>query len=352
MKVQILIATYNRSALLRRAIESVVKQDFADWQLEVVDDASTDDTADVVASFADTRIVYRRNSENVAGKRGDIAILQDFVHRCEADCCVYLCDDDYWMPADLLRRQVAALEADPGLAFVQGGMAQEYAEPVVEITPNLAGLVYSALDPDRRRIFAWGLFPREPMSSREYLMLFARQPANRNIVVGATLFRTARLKASGAIDRAVDAGVRWQAGYALLPGSAVRGGVLYLDEPCVMVRVDAGSASFRGGQHVHLLDALASIEAAALPDDIRRIMAWSVLRIYVSNKIGHGLGWFQSHALGDISAQFLPPIPAAEFFRLADLHRIPLTDLRCEAIRASDGLLDKGAWPAIESMLA
>ena len=351
-KVAILIATYNRSGLLRRAIESVLKQDFEDWRLDVVDDASTDDTQDVMRTYDDSRIAYVRNPQNVGGLHGDIAILQAFVRRCDAEHCIYLCDDDYWIPSDLLSRQVEAMDAHPGLAFVQGGMAQEFDQPVGLMTPNLEGLVYSAFDADRRQTFAWHLFPSGVMQSREYLTLFASDPANRNIVAGATLFRTAALRQAGALDRAVQAGVRWQAGYALSCGTATQGPVLYLNEPCVMVKVDTRSASFRGGQRPHLLDALSSIEAAAVPEDIRRILAWSVLRIYVSNKIGHGLGWFRENAAGDISAQFLPPISAAEFLDIAGRYRIPLNEPRREAIRASDGLLTKDAWGALQTMLA
>ena len=51
-KISVVIATYNRSRALGHAIESVLRQTFTDWELIVVGDACTDDTAEVVARYA------------------------------------------------------------------------------------------------------------------------------------------------------------------------------------------------------------------------------------------------------------------------------------------------------------
>ncbi|MGY8796573.1 MAG: glycosyltransferase family 2 protein, partial [Woeseiales bacterium] len=47
-EVSVLIATYQRRALLQRAIDSVYKQDFDDYELVVVDDCSPDDTSELM----------------------------------------------------------------------------------------------------------------------------------------------------------------------------------------------------------------------------------------------------------------------------------------------------------------
>lgn len=358
-KVRVLIATFNRSALLRRAIDSVLKQDFADWRLEIVDDASTDDTADVARTYSDPRIEYRRNPENVGGKHGDIAILKAFIARCDADYCVYLCDDDYWLPADLLTRQVAAMEQHPSLAFVQGGVAQVFPAPVDKLVPNEKYMLYRFLDAERRVVFTKGLLPAGVLTGYEYLSLFAADPKNRNIVAGATLFRTAALRSAGAISRAIVAGVRWQAGYALSCGTAMQGDVLYFDEPAVMCAVDFGSASFRGTQLAHMMDALHSVDAAFGSEvsqieirNIRDRMAWSVVHTYVCNKFGHKFGWFKGNALGDISSHFEPPILAAEFLRVIDEKDIPISDAARDVIRHSDGGASPAHWPEILARLA
>lgn len=54
----VIIPTRNRSALLRKCVESVIRQKFQDWELIVIDDGSEDDTAELVKGFVDERIQY------------------------------------------------------------------------------------------------------------------------------------------------------------------------------------------------------------------------------------------------------------------------------------------------------
>ncbi len=63
--VSIVLPTYKRARVLPHAIRSVLAQTYANWELIVVDDHSPDDTAQVVAGFADPRIQYLRNEPNL-----------------------------------------------------------------------------------------------------------------------------------------------------------------------------------------------------------------------------------------------------------------------------------------------
>jgi glycosyltransferase involved in cell wall biosynthesis len=63
--VTLVTPTRSRAHTIGRAIRSVLRQTHADWELVVVDDASSDDTASVVSSFADRRIRYVREGEHV-----------------------------------------------------------------------------------------------------------------------------------------------------------------------------------------------------------------------------------------------------------------------------------------------
>ena len=64
-KVSVCIPTYRGAATLGAAIASVLAQSMADFELVVLDDNSPDNTADVVAGFADGRIRYLRNPANL-----------------------------------------------------------------------------------------------------------------------------------------------------------------------------------------------------------------------------------------------------------------------------------------------
>ena len=74
--VSVGIPTYNRSKLLRRALTGVVNQTLENIEIWVLDNASTDDTADVVASFCDERIHYLRNESNIGHSANATAALQ------------------------------------------------------------------------------------------------------------------------------------------------------------------------------------------------------------------------------------------------------------------------------------
>ena len=54
-KVSVVITTYNRAALLPRAVRSVLAQTYEDYELIIVDDCSTDDTPEVIRTFVDSR---------------------------------------------------------------------------------------------------------------------------------------------------------------------------------------------------------------------------------------------------------------------------------------------------------
>ena len=54
----VIIPTYNRANLLKKAVQSVLNQTFQDWELIVVDDGSDDGTKKYITSVKDTRIHY------------------------------------------------------------------------------------------------------------------------------------------------------------------------------------------------------------------------------------------------------------------------------------------------------
>jgi len=93
----IVIPTFNRSLVLKRAIESVLAQSFLNYEILVMDDGSTDDTQDIVESFQDQRIFY-----NWAENSGGPATPRNRgIDSSRADWICFLDADDLWYPDKL-----------------------------------------------------------------------------------------------------------------------------------------------------------------------------------------------------------------------------------------------------------
>lgn len=104
--VSIVLATYNRCGVLFHAIESVRRSTLHDWELIVVGDCCTDDSAAVVAAFADPRITFVNLERNVGEQSGP---NNDGVRRARGKYLAFLNHDDLYFP-DHLEAAVAHLE--------------------------------------------------------------------------------------------------------------------------------------------------------------------------------------------------------------------------------------------------
>ncbi|OYD92637.1 family 2 glycosyl transferase [Nostoc sp. 'Peltigera membranacea cyanobiont' 210A] len=142
-KVTIAIPTYNRSELLKASLESALAQDYLDYQVLVLDNASEDDTEAVVRSFADSRITYVRHETNIGMFRN----WQLAVKINSSPYLNILSDDDILLP-DFIRESVLALDNHPhtGFSVAQAGFIDIYNVRVditdPEVSDNLpAGLI-------------------------------------------------------------------------------------------------------------------------------------------------------------------------------------------------------------------
>lgn len=92
--VSVVTATYDRADTLGRAIDSVRAQTFPDWELIVVDDGSTDRTADVLAGYEDERIRVFRHERN----RGATAAKNTGLDHLRGKWFTILDSDDEMVP--------------------------------------------------------------------------------------------------------------------------------------------------------------------------------------------------------------------------------------------------------------
>jgi glycosyltransferase involved in cell wall biosynthesis len=105
-RVSVVIPTRNRRRLLERTLSSVLAQNEVEVAVVVVDEASTDGTADALASLADPRIAIVRHSE----AQGVAAARNAGLERVETDWVAFVDDDDLWAPGKLAS-QLEALAA-------------------------------------------------------------------------------------------------------------------------------------------------------------------------------------------------------------------------------------------------
>jgi glycosyltransferase involved in cell wall biosynthesis len=105
-KVSVIVPTHNRALSLCRAVDSVLNQSFRDLEVLIIDDASTDHTADFVADCGDDRVRYYRHDEN----RGESASSNTGLLLARGEYIAFLHDDDVWL-REKLAKQVSLLDA-------------------------------------------------------------------------------------------------------------------------------------------------------------------------------------------------------------------------------------------------
>ncbi|MBN1507463.1 MAG: glycosyltransferase family 2 protein [Sedimentisphaerales bacterium] len=107
VKVSVIIPTYNRREMVTRAIDSVTAQTQTDLEVIVVDDGSTDDTAEVVRGMSDKRIryVFRSNGGPAGARNLGLA-------RAKGQYVAFLDSDDFWPPR-YLEMMLLHLDAQP-----------------------------------------------------------------------------------------------------------------------------------------------------------------------------------------------------------------------------------------------
>jgi len=105
-KVTVVIPTYNRADTISRAIDSVILQTFEDFELLVVDDASEDNTGEILKTYDDPRIRYLRHKKNQGGGMA----RNTGIKHSRGDYIAFLDSDDRWL-SNKLEKQVAAMNA-------------------------------------------------------------------------------------------------------------------------------------------------------------------------------------------------------------------------------------------------
>jgi len=216
--VSVCMPTYQGAAYVAAAVESVLAQTFANFELIVIDDCSPDETAAVVSRYRDPRLRFAQNERNLGA--------QDNWNRCLHLACgryFKVLPQDDLLARECLARQVAVLEAD----------ARE----------ELA-LVFSArsiIDERTRVILRRGFRRRRAgkISARRLIRSCIRRGTNLIGEPGAVLARTALVRQIGGFDGRLPYVIDLDCWFRLLQ----HGNAYYLPEPLASFRVSPGSWS-------------------------------------------------------------------------------------------------------------
>jgi hypothetical protein len=154
--VSVVIPTFNRANQIGRAIDSVLAQSIQPFEVIVVDDGSTDNTADVCRRFANSiRYVWQKNGGASSSRNHGIQLAS-------AEWIAFLDSDDYWVPEHLERMAAAMRETSASASLYFADMAMPEPEggrtlwSHIGFRPNSPyQLVQDAS--------AWALMNRQPM---------------------------------------------------------------------------------------------------------------------------------------------------------------------------------------------
>lgn len=144
--VSVIIPTYNRAGLIARAVKSVFAQSYTRLEVIVVDNASSDNTAEAVKSISDERLRFIRHEVN----KGPAASRNTGLRCSRGDYITFLDSDDEWLPQKLAcQLDVFRQEADGiGLIFTNGFNESINTMAITEPVPS--GIYY---DPRRDNFY-------------------------------------------------------------------------------------------------------------------------------------------------------------------------------------------------------
>lgn len=115
--VSVIIPTFNRAPLLTRSIKSVLDQTYQDFEIIIVDDASIDNTEEVVRSIGDPRIRYLKHKKNLGGS----AARNTGIKTARGEFIAFQDSDDEWTSDKLDKQMTVLTNAPPQVGVVYTG---------------------------------------------------------------------------------------------------------------------------------------------------------------------------------------------------------------------------------------
>lgn len=211
--ISVIIPTYNRAEKVVRAIDSVLRQTYKDFEIIVFDDGSTDNTEEVIGAITDKRLVFIPGKIN----RGAGAARNEGVKHAKGKYIAFLDSDDEWLP-EKLEKQLEYIKCHPEVGMVYGKM--------------------HVIDSEREGDFPNAGIEGE-LEGNIYLWLL-----RRNTIGAPTMFiKKECFDAIGGFDESLKCLEDWE--FSVRFAKEYRIG--YIDEPLIVVHSTAGGVSSNTG---------------------------------------------------------------------------------------------------------
>jgi glycosyltransferase involved in cell wall biosynthesis len=118
VSVSIVTSTYKRAHIIERAIRSILKQSFGDWELCIVGDCTPDDTEGVIRSMNDPRVrFYNLPEKSPEGAHGALAKNYAINNMAMGHYIAYLDDDDEYCSPHYLKTMLNILQKNTDIPF-------------------------------------------------------------------------------------------------------------------------------------------------------------------------------------------------------------------------------------------
>jgi hypothetical protein len=296
-KLSVILPNFNHAAFLPRCIEAVLDQSYTDLELVVIDDASTDNSREVIADYArrDPRVKFHVNPEN----RGVIATLNRALDLARGEYVFGAASDDYVLPG-----------------YFEKAMALFAAHPEAGIA---LGQVECVDDDGRVRLVAPGPWAEEacylPPHELAPRMLLCGIP-------GPVIWRKEDFLAAGGYH----ADLRWHGDWFPLQVVAFRRGVCFIPERTSVVREAPESYSQnqkrKKTQRLVLQTLLERVGSAEYRDVLWGFTASGIFRQFGPELVR------AAAAMPGLPAELLPALREATFAHAANLLREPDAEVR------------------------
>lgn len=240
-KVSVCVPTFNRAVYLTHCLRSILRQTFQDFELIVVDNASTDETPDAVAQLKDPRLRYHRNPTNI----GQIPNINHAIELARGEY-VSICHDDDLFAPHMLERELEVMSDHPEVVLVHTAVW------LLSATGNIRGI--------------------HRVSRRDYLLksreAFLRYLAlSHDIVFSTVMVRRAAYRCVGPFNPEYLC-----ADFEMWLKLTLHGDIAYLAEPLAGYRIHTSSASSGMtaarwfGEYFDIFDRTMEAGQASIPD--------------------------------------------------------------------------------------